>query len=142
MRTRRGEGGLGLVELLLAFAITAAILSVIGITLVSIPKNSATATDQQSSTHQLRDGLFWLNQDTQSGVASQASIAPGDVTMQWTDYSTGTTYSSRVVQVASELHRTITVNGVPTTRVIARDLAAGRLHRIADRKRGDLHALR
>ena len=125
MRTRRGERGLGLVELLVAFAITGAILSVLGLTLVSILKNSSTAADQQSSTHQLRDGLFWLNQDTQSGVASQASVAPGDVTMQWTDYSTGDTYTSRVVQVASDLQRTITVNGVPTTRIIARNLPAG-----------------
>ncbi len=125
MKARRGERGLGLIELLISLAITGSILSVLGLTLVSVIKNSATGRDQQSATHQLRNGFFWVNQDTQSGVASRAIIAPGDVTMQWTDYSTGTAYSSRLLQVGSELQRTITVNGVPATRVIARNLLAG-----------------
>ncbi|MEK7693296.1 MAG: hypothetical protein AAB349_03820, partial [Chloroflexota bacterium] len=125
MKTRRGERGLGLVELLVGLAITGSILSVLGMTLVAILKDSATGRDQQSATHQLRNGLFWLNQDTQSGVASQANVAAGDVTMQWTDYSTGSTYSSHYQQAGSELQRTLTVNGAPTTRTVARNVVAG-----------------
>ena len=125
MKLRRGERGIGLAELLISLAITGSILSVLGLTLVAVIKNTATGRDQQSATHQLRNGFFWLNQDTQSGVASQASIAAGDVTMQWTDYSTGATYSSRLFQVGTDLQRTLTVNGVPTTRVIARNLTTG-----------------
>ncbi len=125
MKLRSGERGVGLAELLISLAITGSILSVLGLTLVAVLKNTATGRDQQSATHQLRGGFFWVNQDTQSGVASQASIAAGDVTMQWTDYSTGSTYSSRLFQVGTELQRTLTVNGVPTTRTIARNLTTG-----------------
>jgi hypothetical protein len=125
MKTRRDERGLGLVELLVGLAITGSILSVLGLTLVAILKDSATGRTQQSATHQLRDGLFWLNQDTQSGVASQATVAAGDVTMQWTDYSTGSIYSSHYQQVGSELQRTFTVNCAPATRTVARNVVAG-----------------
>lgn len=123
--TRRGERGLGLVELTISIGVTAMILSTLGLALVATLRGTATGKDQQHATQQLRNAFFWLNQDTQSGVASLASVAAGDVTLQWTDYSTGTIYMSRYEQVGSELVRTLTANGTPATRTVARDLIAG-----------------
>jgi hypothetical protein len=122
---RGGELGIGLVELVIGIAIVGMILSTSGMTLVSILRTTTQGQDQLSATHQLRTGLFWLNLDTQSGVASQATVAAGDVTMRWTDYSTGAVYSSRFQQVGDELQRTITVNGVSNTLVVARNLVPG-----------------
>ncbi len=125
MKTRRGERGFGLVELLISLAITGTILSTLGMTLVATIKDSAAGRDQQSATHQLQDGLFWLNQDTQSAVVTQSTIAANDAVLQWTDYSTGSTYSSHYEQIGTDLQRTLTVNGTPTARVVARNLTAG-----------------
>jgi hypothetical protein len=124
-RLRSGETGLGLVELVIGFAITGMILSSLGMALVGIIKTTTAGQDQLSSTHQLRTAFFWLNQDTQSGVATQVTIAPGDVLLSWTDYSTGTAYSSRFQLVGTQLRRTITVGaGSPQTIVVARNVAA------------------
>lgn len=125
MKTQRGERGAGIVELLISLAIAGTILSTLGMTLVAIIKDSAVGRDQQSATHQLRDGFFWLNQDTQSAVVTQSTIAANDALLQWTDYSTGSTYSSRYQQAGTDLERTLTVNGAPTTRVVARNLTVG-----------------
>ncbi len=122
---RHCEAGFGLVELVVGIAVTSMILSVLSFTVVSIVKTTAAGQDQLSATHQLRTAFFWLNQDTQSGVTSQASIASGDVTMAWTDHSTSTVYGSRFQQVGSELRRTFTVAGTPQTLVVARNVAAG-----------------
>ncbi len=121
---RRGEGGFGLVELVLAIGITAGVLTTTGMALVASIRNTTTGRDQQRATEQLRNALFWLNQDTQSGVTSLASVADGDVTMQWLDYSTGVAYSAHYVQVGADLQRTLTVAGTPSTRVVATDLVA------------------
>jgi len=123
--TRRDELGITLVELVIGIAIVGMILSTTGMTLVSILRTTTQTQDQLSATHQLRTGFFWLNQDTQSGVATQATVTPGDVTMQWTDYSTGSVYSSRFQQVGTELQRTITVAGLANTHVIARNVVTG-----------------
>lgn len=122
---RRGERGLGLVELTISIGVTAMILSTLGLALVATLRGTATGKDQQHATQQLRNAFFWLNQDTQSGVASLASVAAGDVTLQWTDYSTGTIYTSRYQQIGGELVRTLTANGTPAARTVARDLIAG-----------------
>jgi hypothetical protein len=116
---RRGERGLGLVELTISIGVTAMILSTLGMALVATLRGTVRGSDQQHATQQLRNAFFWLNQDTQSGVASLASVAAG-VTLQWTDYSTGTIYTSRYQQVGSELVRTLTANGTPATRTVAR----------------------
>jgi hypothetical protein len=101
------------------------IMSTLGYTLVSMIKTTAAGQDQLSATHQTRTAFFWLNHDTQMGVASLASVAPGDVTMQWTDHTTATAFSSRFHQVGDELHRTLTVNGSPQTTVVARRVVIG-----------------
>jgi len=123
-RGNRAEHGVGLVEVLIAFAISTIVVGALGAILVATIRNSGSGARQQNATQQLRNGLFWLNQDTQSGVASEATVAAGDVTLRWTDYATGTQYESRIQQSGSELQRTLTVDGTPTTRVIARDLPA------------------
>ena len=74
---RRGERGIGLVELVIGIGIAGMILSTTGMTLVSILKTTTQGQNQLSATHQLRTAFFWLNHDTQSGVATQASIAAG-----------------------------------------------------------------
>ncbi|MDE3097053.1 MAG: hypothetical protein KGK07_13775 [Chloroflexota bacterium] len=121
----RDERGLGLVELVLGLAISSMLLTTLGMALTATFRTATAGKNQQNATEQLRDALFWLNQDTQSGVASQASVAPGDVTMRWTDYASGQVYSSRFQQVGSTLQRTLTVNGAPSTRTVADNLTAG-----------------
>jgi type II secretory pathway component PulJ len=96
---RHGERGLSLLELVIALGITAMILPVLGMVITATIRDTSIGQTQQHTTTQLRDGLFWLNQDTQSGVASLATVAPGDVTIHWTDYTTGVVYSSRFEQV-------------------------------------------
>ena len=117
--------GVGLVELVVGIAIVGMLMSTVGLTLVSILKTSTQTQDQLSATHQLRTAFYWLNQDTQSGVAALATVAAGDVTMQWTDHSTATTYSSRFQQVGTELQRTLTTTGSPATQVVGRNLVPG-----------------
>lgn len=121
---RRGEAGIGLVELVIGIAISSMIMTILGFTLVSIIKTTSAGQEQLSSTHQTRTAFFWLNKDTQSGVTANASVANGDVTMAWTDYSTATNYSSRFQLVGDELRRTFSVNGSPQTMVIARNVAS------------------
>jgi type II secretory pathway component PulJ len=122
---RAGERGVTLVETVIGIAITTMIVGTIGAALVATLRTTATGHNQQRATEQLRNAFFWLNQDTQSGVTSLASVANGDVTMQWTDYSTGLSYSSRYQQSGADLNRTLTVNGVQTARMVATDLVAG-----------------
>ena len=121
----RGERGLGLVELAISIAVTTMILGTVGAALAATLRTTTTANNQQHATEQLRNAFFWLNQDTQMGVASQAVVAPGDVTMQWTDYSTGSAYSSRFQQSGASFTRTFTVNGASTVRTVATDLVPG-----------------
>lgn len=118
----RGERGVSMVELVIGIAITTMIIGTIGASMVATLRTTTTGHNQQRATEQLRNAFFWLNQDTQSGVASLASVAAGDVTMQWTDYSTGLTYSSRYQQSGADLNRTLTLNGVSTARTVATDL--------------------
>ena len=115
--TRRDERGMGLVELLIGLAITGTILSTVGMTLVAVIKDTATGRDQQKATHQLRDAFFWLNQDTQSAVATQSTIAANSASLAWTDYSTGTAYSSSISVSGTDLVRTYTAAGSPSTRI-------------------------
>jgi hypothetical protein len=122
---RRGEAGVGLVELLVGLAVSGTVLTVLGLALVATIRSTATGADQQQATQQLRDGLFWVNQDTQSAVASLATVTAGGVTLQWTDYSTGDVYTSSYAVNGTDLERTLTVNGTPTTRVVARDVEPG-----------------
>lgn len=122
---RRGEAGVGLVELVVGIAITGMIMSTLGYALVGIIKTTSAGQEQLSATHQTRTAFFWLNKDTQSGVTSQASVAAGDVTMAWTDYSTLTAYSSRFQLVGDELQRTFTAGGTPQTMVVARNVVPG-----------------
>ena len=120
----RGEAGIGLVELVIGIAISSMIMTILGFTLVSIIKTTSAGQEQLSATHQTRTAFFWLNKDTQSGVTANASVANGDVTMAWTDYSTATNYSSRFQLVGGELRRTFSVNGSPQTMVVARNVAS------------------
>ena len=123
--SRRGEQGLSLVELVLALGISALILSTLGMVMIATLRNTSSGRDQQQATQQIRDGLFWLNQDTQSGVAGLATVAAGGVTLQWTDYSTSSAYTSRYQQSGSTLVRTLTVGGVSSSRTIATNVVAG-----------------
>jgi hypothetical protein len=120
----RGEQGLGLVELVISLGISALILSTLGMVMIATLRNTSSGRDQQQATQQIRNGLFWLNQDTQSGVAGLATVAAGDVTLQWTDYSTDSEYTSRYQQSGSTLVRTLTVDGLSSSRTIATNVVA------------------
>jgi hypothetical protein len=125
-RDARGERGIGIPELLIGMAISGLVLSTLGMTLVAVIRNTGWGRDQQGATHQLRDGLFWLNQDTQSAVLGQSTIAGNDAVLAWSDATSGTTYSVHYVQSGTDLERTLTTNGgSPTTRVVARNLTPG-----------------
>jgi Tfp pilus assembly protein PilW len=122
---RADERGIGLVELMIALAISGVVIVTVGMVLLATMNNTTKAQEQQHAAQQLRNALFWINQDTQSGVATQATVTAGDVTLRWTDGSTGSVYESRIFQAGGELRRTLTVDGVPATRVIAEDLVPG-----------------
>ena len=125
-RTAAGERGLGLTELLIGLAITGLIMTTLGMTLVALIRNANFGRDQQTATHQLRNGLFWLNQDTQSGVVTQSTVGPNDIVLQWTDQSTGSTYLSHYYQSGTDLVRSLTINGgTPIVRTVAQSLTVG-----------------
>lgn len=121
----RGERGLGMVELIIGLAISAMVMTVLGMTLTAVVRNTTANRDQQDATQQLRNAMFWLNQDTQSAVASLSSGSGASASLEWTDYSTGAAYESAYTVSGSELRRTYSVDGTPTTRTIARDIAPG-----------------
>ncbi len=121
----RGERGMSMVELIIGAAIAAMIIGTLGTVLIAVLRGTAAGDAQQHATEQVRNGLFWLNQDTQSAFAPAAAVAPGDVQLQWTDESTGTPYESRFEQTGNDLVRTYTVAGVPSARVIATDVVPG-----------------
>lgn len=123
--TRRGELGVGLVEVLIGGAISAMVLGTLGAALLATMRSTEASREQQHVTQQLRNAFFWLNQDTQSAIASQSSGAAGAADLRWTDYSTGTVYRSEYALAGGDLVRTLTVDGVATSRTVARDLAAG-----------------
>lgn len=120
-----GERGTSLVELIIGAAIAAMIIGTLGAVLVATIRGTAAGDTQQHATEQIRNGLFWLNQDTQSAVANAAVVAPGDVQLQWTDESTGEPYQSRFQQTGADLVRTFTEGGAPASRVIATDVVPG-----------------
>jgi hypothetical protein len=128
----RQESGASMIELMIGLAVSVTVLTVLGLALVSTIRSTSAGNDQQRATQQLRDALFWTNQDAQGAVATQATVTAGDVHLQWTDHSTGDQYSSRIVLNGDELERTLSINGAPTTRVIARDVAAAGFDAVQD----------
>ena len=123
--SRGNESGVGLVEVLISIAISTLVISALASILIATMRNSGTGMRQQNATHQLRNGLYWLNQDTQSAVASQATVASDQVTLRWTERATGAQYESYVQQAGDQLVRTLTIDGNATSQVIARDVAPG-----------------
>lgn len=122
---RRGERGMSMVELIIGAAIAAMIIGTLGTVLIATLRGTAAGDAQQHATEQVRNGLLWLNQDTQSAVAGAAVVAAGDVQLQWTDESTGTAHESRFQQTGDDLVRTFTVAGAPSSRVIATNVVPG-----------------
>ncbi|HEY8172034.1 MAG TPA: hypothetical protein VIH21_03020, partial [Dehalococcoidia bacterium] len=120
----RGERGLGIVELVIGFAIATMVLGAISAAMIATLRSTGAGRDQQHASEQIRNAFFWLNQDTQSGVESQATVGPDTVGLRWTDGATGSEYQSNVELVGGELRRTLTVDGVTTERVIAKDVVA------------------
>ena len=123
MKGRSGEAGFGLVELLVALGIGALIMGLVAASLFQFMRATNAGTDELSVVHDQRDALYWLNHDAQMAVSSLATVSPNSVTLNWADLSSGDSYRSQYAQVGSELVRTLTVNGQPAARPVARSLA-------------------
>jgi hypothetical protein len=87
--------------------------------------------------HDYRDAFNWLSHDAQMAVASLATAEPGNITLSWSRPA-GDSYDFYQVhyqQSGSELVRTSTVNGVVSSRPVARGLEPAGL---GGSKNGDL----
>jgi hypothetical protein len=122
---QRSERGTSLTEVVVAIAISATIMVALSAILVATLRDTGAGAQQQHATQQLRNALLWLNQDTQSAVASSSTVLADEVSLRWTDYSTGHEYESHVYQVGDELQREFMVDGVESIRTLADDLTPG-----------------
>lgn len=123
MKVRRGEAGFTLVELLVASAITALVVSLLSAATFQFLKVTDRGHDRLSVLRDHRTAFQWLNRDAQMAVSELATVGPSSVTLQWTDVVSGTTYQSSYAQSGDELVRTLTVNGAPSSQTVARNLA-------------------
>ena len=126
MKRKDGELGMTLVELLAAMGIGALVIGLIAASLTQFLGVTSRGHEKLAMAHDYRDAFNWLNHDAQMAVAALATAAPGDITLSWVDWAGAPTpqwYEVRYQQSGSELVRTQTVDGVTSSRPVARGLA-------------------
>jgi hypothetical protein len=135
MKWRDGEAGMTLVELLAAMGIGALIIGLVATSLTQFLGVTGRGHAKLAVAHDYRDAFNWLNHDAQMAIAALATAEPGNVTLNWFDAPSGDSYHVQYQQSGSELVRTETVNGVTSSRPVARGLAPAGL---AASKSGDV----
>jgi hypothetical protein len=128
MKRHAGEEGVGLVELLVAMAIVALVIGLIGASLFQFERTTGRGHDRLAVVHDQRDAFSWLNHDAQMAVSALATVSPDSVTLNWVDAVSGDSYQIRYEQADGELVRTSTVNGETSARPVARNLDATGFH--------------
>jgi len=122
MKWNGGESGMTLVELVMAMGIGALVIGLVAASLSQFLGVTSRGHEKLAVAHDYRDAFNWLNHDAQMAVASLATAAPNNVTLDWVDAPTGDSHQVRYQQSGSELVRTQTVNGVTSSRPVARDV--------------------
>jgi len=122
MKWNAGESGMTLVELLAAMGIGALVIGLIAASLTQFLGVTSRGHEKLAIAHDYRDAFNWLNHDAQMAVASLATAEPGNVTLSWSNAGSGDSYQVQYQQSGSELVRTSTVDGVTTSRPVARAL--------------------
>jgi hypothetical protein len=117
-----------LVELLAAMGIGALVIGLIAASLGQFLGVTSRGHEKLAIAHDYRDAFNWLNHDAQMAVASLATAEPGNVTLSWTNAVSGDSYQVQYQQSGSELVRTYTVNGVTSSRPVARGLGTAGLN--------------
>ncbi|MCJ7492297.1 MAG: hypothetical protein MUP15_09155 [Dehalococcoidia bacterium] len=128
MRWHAGESGMTLVELLAAMGIGALVIGLIAASLGQFLGVTSRGHEKLAIAHDYRDAFNWLNHDAQMAVASLATAEPGNVTLNWSNAVSGDSYQVQYQQSGSELVRTHTVNGVTSSRPVARGLGPAGLN--------------
>jgi hypothetical protein len=123
MKWKDGEAGMTLVELLAAMGIGALVIGLVAASLTQFLGVTGRGHAKLAVAHDYRDAFNWLNHDAQMAVATLATAEPGNVTLNWFDAPSGDSYHVQYQQSGSELVRTETVNGVTSSRPVARGLA-------------------
>jgi hypothetical protein len=135
MRWHAGESGMTLVELLAAMGIGTLVIGLIAASLSQFLGVTSRGHDKLAIAHDYRDAFNWLNHDAQMAVASLATAEPGNVTLSWTNAVSGDSYQVQYQQSGGDLMRTYTVDGVTSSRPVARGLGPAGLNAS---KSGDL----
>ncbi len=120
MKWNGGESGMTLIELLAAMGIGALVIGLVAASLTQFLGVTSRGHEKLAVAHDYRDAFNWLNHDAQMAVASLATAAPNNVTLNWVDATTGDAYQVHYEQSGSDLVRTSTVNGVTSSRPVAR----------------------
>jgi hypothetical protein len=117
-----------LVELLAAMGIGALVIGLIATSLSQFLGVTSRGHEKLAIAHDYRDAFNWLNHDAQMAVASLATAEPGNITLSWSNPVSGDSYQVQYQQSGSELVRTYTVDGVTSSRPVARGLGPAGLN--------------
>ena len=119
-----GERGYTLVELLMASAIAALILTSLSAATYQFVTATDSGHERLAVLHDQRNAFRWLHRDAQMAVLADTTVLPDAVTFVWTDEVTGTEYESAYAVSGDDLVRTLSVDGTPASQTVARHLAA------------------
>ncbi len=117
-----------LVELLAAMGIGALVIGLVAASLSQFLGVTSRGHEKLAIAHDYRDAFNWLNHDAQMAVASLATAEPGNVTLSWTNAVSGDSYQVQYQQSGGDLVRTYTVDGVTSSRPVARGLGPAGLN--------------
>ena len=120
----KGERGYTLVELIVASAIAATILSLLSAATYQFVTATGSGHDRLAVLHDQASAFGWLHRDAQMAVPADATVLPASVTLAWTDEVTGAGYESAYSLSGDDLVRTLSVDGAPTSQTVARNVAA------------------
>ncbi|MFC2062427.1 type II secretion system protein J [Chloroflexota bacterium] len=142
---RKEECGLTLIELSLAIAITAILVTGFTMTFYQVASANARSASHMATVKQVESALYWINHDTQMSLSISTGSDPADtgfpLTLSWSGYGTsGNQYMVIYTLVDNELIRAYSVNGGdPTYRTIAKYISMDPEHTNCQYEEGALY---
>jgi prepilin-type N-terminal cleavage/methylation domain-containing protein len=115
MSPKSNQKGFTLVELLIACAITAAIIGGLSVSIYTIINVTERGSAEGSALHDIQKAAYWISKDAQMAWTTglpDGSPAVDNVTLRWTDGS-GHSHSSSYWRVGTKLQRNY--DGIITT---------------------------